>query len=94
MRKVPVWALSDEEIKKLVKRCYPGPGQRAQAARMVVIVCRYYRLGDTAGKIAGDLQMTLKAVEMVLRRINRTASRPEKPRGRPEKNSEGIQASM
>jgi hypothetical protein len=98
MRKVPVWALSDEEIKKLVKRMYPRPSQKAYAARMIVVVCKYYRIGETAGKIAEDMKMSLNAVDLLLRRINRAANNPAKPKGRPkgrpEVSSDGIQASM
>jgi hypothetical protein len=91
MKKIPVWALSDTEIRKLVKRCFPSPKQHKQAARMVVIVYKYYRAGDTAGKIAEELNMSLGAVKQLLIRINRVAKSPAKPRGAPKRNVVPIQ---
>jgi hypothetical protein len=92
MKKVPVWALNDAEIKTLVKRCFPSPKQYNQAARMVVIIYKYYRAGDTAGKIAEELNMSLGAVKQALIRVNRVANRPAKSRGRPKRNVVPIQA--
>jgi hypothetical protein len=89
MKKVPVWAFDNEQIKQLVRRCFPGPKQKKLAARLVSIIYRYYRKGDTAARIASDLNMTVEAVEQSLIRINRTVKRPVKRRGRP-KNTVGI----
>lgn len=92
MKRVPVWATDDEKIRQLVRRCFPSPNQRKSAVRMVSIIYRYYRVGETAGKIAEDLGMSIRAVEESLRRINKTANRPIKPRGR-RPNAVGIQKS-
>lgn len=91
MKTVPVWALDDEKIKELIRRCFPNPSQRNRAARMVRIIYLYYRAGTTAALIAEELKMSVGAVEESLRRINKTMSRPIKPRGRP-KNVDNIQS--
>ena len=88
MENVPAWALDDQELRKLIERCFPNPRQRAAAARMVRIVYLYYRTGFTAAQIGEQLQMSTRAVEESLRRINKTVSRPAKPRGRPKKETD------
>lgn len=88
MKKVPVWALDDDKLKELIKRCFPSPGQKKQALRMLRIIYLYYRAGTTAGVIAEELHMTVHAVEESIRRINKTMARPVKGRGRPKKNAE------
>lgn len=85
MKKVPVWALDDQKIRELIKRCFPSPGQRKNAARMVRIIYLYYRAGTTAAVVAEELKMSVRAVEESLRRINKTVNRQVKPRGRPKK---------
>ena len=87
MKNVPAWALDDNKLKELIKRCFPSPNQRNQALRMLRIIYLYYRAGTTAGVIAEELKMSVRSVEMVLRRINRTINTPAKPRGRPKKNA-------
>jgi len=90
MKKVPVWALDDTKIKELVKRRYPGPKQKKYALRMVRMIYLYYRVGNTAGAVAEELKMSVRAVEEALRRINKIVDRPAKPRGRPRKNTVGM----
>ena len=90
MQKVPVWALDDAKIRELVQRCYPGENQKHLAARMVRIVYAYYRAGATATKIAEGLGISVNAVKMVLRKMNKTVNRPIRARGRPKKNRDPI----
>ena len=85
MKRVPVWALNDERIKELIKRCFPSSNQKKRAGRLVRIIYLYYRVGLTAGTVAEELKMSVRAVEESLRRINKTIARPAKPRGRPKK---------
>ncbi len=91
MKRVPVWALDDEKIKELIRRCFPNPNQRTKAGRMIRIIYLYYRTGLTAAGVAEELKMSVRAVEESLRRINKTISRPARPRGRPRKNVDSIQ---
>jgi hypothetical protein len=91
MARVPVWALDDTKIKELIERCFPSPKQKKSALRMIRIIYLYYRVGSTAGHIAEELNMSVRAVEEVIRRINKTMDRPAKPRGRPKKNTVGIE---
>lgn len=88
MKRIPLWALDDEKLKELIKRCFPSPKQRKSALRMLRIIYLYYRAGSTAGAIAEELKISVRAVEESLRRINKTMNRPIKPRGRPRKNAE------
>jgi transposase len=90
MKRVPVWALDDDKLKEIVTRCFPHQSQKKQALRMLRIIYLYYRAGTTAGVIASELHMSIRAVEESIRRINKTANRPPKPRGRPKKNVQTI----
>jgi hypothetical protein len=95
MKKVPVWALDDEKIKELIKLRFPLTGidlkQRKLASRMIRLIHLYYRVGATADVVAEELKMTRKAVQGLLRRLNRQMERPLKPSHRPKKKGEGIQ---
>lgn len=89
MLRVPSWAMDDNKIRELVKRCFPNPAQRDRAARMVRIIYLYYRTGLPATHIAEDLHLSLKAVKHIISRANKTMVRPAKPRGRPRKETNG-----
>ena len=90
MEKVPVWALDDEKIKQYINTMFPkaktNKEQRTRAAKIVRILYLYYRVGETRAGVAEQVGMTEKAVEMVLRRVNKVMSGPHmRPKGRPKK---------
>lgn len=106
MTKVPVWALNDAQLRKLLLMVFPklatDPGQRRRAAKWVKVIHLYFRVGWTSGKIAAELNSTVRHVDNVIYRIRRVAygmtTRGEKrgvrPRGRPRINREGIPATF
>ncbi len=97
MKKVPVWALDDEKIRDLVERCFPKArtSQKQQASRMVRVVYMYYRVGMTAQAIADELKTTLKAIKMVLYRLQKVVNTPKTPRGpKPKIIPEAIDATI
>ena len=97
MKRIPVWALDDEKIKTFIEYRFPkaktDPRQRRLAARMVRLIYLYYRAGETNIKIAGELKMSLNAVDCALHRINKAMGRPLKRVGRPKKNHDSIEPS-
>ena len=90
MKRVPLWALDDEKIKQYVEFRFPSaktdPKQRAAAARIVRLIYLYYRTGETNVSIAGELGMTLNAVDCAIYRINRSMKQSLTRRGRPRKS--------
>lgn len=93
LRRIPVWALDDRKLREILLRAFPrlsdDPEQRAGASRWARIVNLYFRMGSTTFRVSEELDLTVKAVENILWRMNKTANREMKPRGR-KRNTEGI----
>jgi len=77
-RAVPLWARSDEAVRKLVLRSFPklltNPTQRRRAGRWLRIIYLFFRLQWTHGWIAAELRMTPRNVRDTIRSIKRAAA--------------------
>lgn len=101
MARIPVWALDDMKIKKILLRSFPDmktdEKQRKRAAIWYEVIYQYWRVGRTRGQVAGDLGLTERQVKDTLLCISRVASgkaangskKPHKgyKQGRPKKRS-------
>jgi len=95
MRRVPAWALDQERIKAILVAAFPrmetNPVQRRKAGRWARLIYLYYAVGLTRNKCAGELGISLSAVDSLLIRITRVVrglsanGRPRRKIGRPSK---------
>jgi hypothetical protein len=103
MKRVPVWANDDEQVRLLLLKIFPklkiNEKQRARAVRWMRVIYLYFRVGWTSGKIASELGLRDVIVRNIVRDIRRAANgkrsdtgaeRSIRPRGRPKKNNATI----
>lgn len=99
MARIPVWALDDMKIKKILLRSFPDmktdEKQRKRAAIWYEVIYQYWRVGRTRGQVAGDLNLTESQIKDTIRSIRRVAAGTRadnrgvlgKKKGRPKKHS-------
>lgn len=107
MKRVPVWALNDEELKKILLNVFPKmlivEKQKISAMLWLKIVYLYWRAGLTRAQVAHETGKTESQIRDALNRIKRAANgeqarngktrlRGQRPRGRPKKNGASIDA--
>ena len=93
LQSIPSWALDNQKVKELIQLHFKEP---QWALRAFQVINLYYRVGSTAGAVAEELKMSNKAVEMMIRRINKSMKNPLKPSHRPKaglKKGDPIDAS-
>src|ERR1035437_684698 len=101
----PEWAYDDEQVRQLLLKVFPklatNPRQRARAAKWMIIIQLYFRMGQTSSRIAMGLKTTDAAIRYTVCCIRRAAAgkrsdtgkpRGVKPRGRPRINNTTIPA--
>lgn len=107
LRRIPVWANNDEQIRQLLLQSFPklatDPKQRHRAGRWLQVIHLYYRVGYTRGHIAVELKITEDQVRDLIRNITRAANgkradgtgkRGIRPIGRPKKIHAPIETTM
>jgi len=76
-RAVPMWALNDKAIRKMVLRAFPkfitDASQRERAARWASVIHLYFRMGYTRGQIAEEIGSNACKVHGVIRSILRVS---------------------
>lgn len=83
LSKTPKRMADEEKINDLIKRCFPGDKRKSLIERWIKIIHMYYKEEKTSFEISERLGMTVKAVESVIYRANKTMNRPKNSRGRP-----------
>jgi hypothetical protein len=94
-KRIPAWALDPDRIKEILLAAFPGMEtdqvQRKKAARWNHLIYLYYAAFLTRLKCAGELGVSLSAIDSLLIRINRVArglsanGRQRRKIGRPPK---------
>jgi hypothetical protein len=89
---IPEWTKSDETVQQVLLASFPKwkvrQWHRNGAARWVRVIHLYYRMNMTQGQVAEEMDLSLKAVNHILTRMNKVATglsangRPRRPRGR------------
>ena len=78
-REIPLWTLNDTEVQKVLLRAFPAERQRKnfivkqRAETWARIIYLYFRMEMSARRVARELQMTTKNVELAVARIRRVA---------------------
>lgn len=95
MAKVPLWALDDKEVQRIILTAFPklttDQKHRDRAGRWTRIIHLYYRVGLTYLSLADELEEKPEAIKNAIRMIRNVAEHgttkgtPRKPRGRPKK---------
>lgn len=102
----PEWVYDDAQVRSLLLEVFPklgtDDGQRKRAARWLLIIHTYFRMGWTSGEIADEIGLEDSHVRSIVTRIRRArdgkssriANKTRGKRGRPRKelNSVAIQA--
>lgn len=98
MAKVPLWALDDKEVQRIVLAAFPNlrtdSTQAERAGRWVRITHLYYRVGWTSLRIADEMEEAPRKIQSTIQKIVNVANGKTargtirggtKPRGRPKK---------
>jgi hypothetical protein len=76
-RRIPEWALSDKEVRKVILRAFPrmksDSEQRALAARWASVIHLYFRVGYTRSQIAEEIGSSTDKIHGVIRSILRVS---------------------